>query len=171
MTTLETGQVSLDPLLPKQFKEILDWDIQPRQSFAVFKNPLKLTHEKLGLMVRDPNAGFYTISHQKQGLVGLLGYTEFQSRQLRAQISLMVNPLVSPDQRSVEDALAVFVKHLFSKLKIRKLQSFFLRADANWEKALIRIGAKKEGILKEHFFLDGKYFDVLVYRLFPEEFQ
>lgn len=69
------------------------------------------------------------------------------------------------------DAMQVLTKFIFHEMNINKVKlhvySFNTRAIKSYEKC----GFKKEGILRQEIFRDGKYYDEIVMGILKEEFE
>ncbi|OEF98811.1 GNAT family N-acetyltransferase [Vulcanibacillus modesticaldus] len=68
------------------------------------------------------------------------------------------------------DAMKILIKFIFEQMNINKIKlhvfSFNLRAIKSYEKC----GFKKEGILRQEVYRDGKYFDDVVMGILKEEY-
>ena len=67
------------------------------------------------------------------------------------------------------DSIRLVVEHAFNKLNLRKIYSGIVDGNGGSIKAFEKVGFKKEGLLREHFYLNNKYHDYLRYGLLRKE--
>lgn len=69
-----------------------------------------------------------------------------------------------------KEAIRLVAEHAFLKLNLRKLYAGIINGNTPSLKAFGRIGFRVEGVLREHFYLNGEYFDCLRMGLLRTEF-
>lgn len=67
------------------------------------------------------------------------------------------------------EALAVVLKHGFQKLNLHKIYATHLDANRASGKVMLKNGMTKEGILKDHIYKNGKYYDLVQYGLISDQ--
>ncbi|MEA3430126.1 MAG: GNAT family protein [Nanoarchaeota archaeon] len=65
----------------------------------------------------------------------------------------------------------LLLNYAFKKLKLHKIILGTLSKNKRSQKAIKKLGAKKEAILKDHMFIEGKYYDSITYRILKKEWK
>ena len=76
-----------------------------------------------------------------------------------AEIGIIIGDKNSRGKGYATEAIGLIVKHAFNKLNLRKLYTGMVKGNEASKRAFEKIGFKVEGVLREHFYLNGKYLD------------
>jgi RimJ/RimL family protein N-acetyltransferase len=68
------------------------------------------------------------------------------------------------------EAINILIKHAFEVLNIHRIQINVVDKNIRAIKLYEKIGAVKEGVLREAFYLANKYHDVIVYSLLKQDY-
>lgn len=75
------------------------------------------------------------------------------------------------NQGYVSEALASIMAYGFQKLQLNKLFATHLDQNTASGKVMIKNGMVREGVLKEHIYKNGAYFDLIQYGLTRKQYQ
>ncbi len=101
--------------------------------------------------------------------VGYMGLFNIDTRHRHAEFGIMITPSQQGKGYATE-ATRLIVEYGFNQLNLNKL---FLYVDKHNEKAAHiykKVGFKIEGDLKNHYFVNGSYHDVLFMSVFQEDY-
>lgn len=110
----------------------------------------------------------FILYHLKEK-IGYLGIFDIDDRHRNAEFAIMIDPSRQGKGYATE-ASRLVVEYGFNQLNLHKL---FLYVDTLNEKAIHiyqKVGFQIEGELKEHFFVNGSYHNVLFMSMFQEDF-
>jgi len=122
----------------------------------------------------DRESERYIVEVERDGVrqaIGMVQYTRPQPRVRNAQIDVLIG---EPEFRDVgygTDALRAVIKHLFETQKVHRVWHTMQAGNARAHKAAEKIGFVKEGVLREHDQVEGKYVDVVVYGLLASDWK
>ncbi len=103
--------------------------------------------------------------------IGRVGYVDLDRRNRRAEIAIQIGEPAYWGRGYGRDALVAFLGHLFHELNLHKV---WLRVEAFNERArraYEACGFRRDGVLREHTFLGGRYWDSIVMSITEDEFR
>jgi len=103
--------------------------------------------------------------------IGMVQYTRPQPRTRNSQIDVLIGEPEFRDAGYGTDALRAALKHLFETQKVHRVWHTMQSGNARAHKAAEKIGFVKEGVLREHDQVEGKYVDVVVYGMLASDWQ
>lgn len=68
------------------------------------------------------------------------------------------------------EAIKIVVDYAFNKLNLHKITAGVYVENTRSKKVFLKAGFKKEGILKKHYFYNGKYIDAIILGVINERF-
>jgi RimJ/RimL family protein N-acetyltransferase len=68
------------------------------------------------------------------------------------------------------DAKMLVLHHVFHRLNLRRINSSVIQYNKRSAGSLLKCGYKKEGVRKQMYYRDGKYWDQILFRIFRNEF-
>ena len=86
------------------------------------------------------------------------------------EIGILIGDKTSQGKGFGSEAVRLIVSHAFMRLNLHKLTTGMVQENAASQKMFEKIGFKREGCLRQHFYLDGKYHDCLRYGLLRSEY-
>lgn len=102
--------------------------------------------------------------------LGGCGINEIDWKNSKAVVGIFIGNKEYWDKGYGTDAMRVLIKFIFNEMNINKIKlnvhDFNERAIRSYEKC----GFKKEGVLRNELYRDGRYYDIIVMGLFKEEF-
>lgn len=84
-------------------------------------------------------------------------------RNRNAEIGILIGNRKFRGKGYATEAIRLVAEHAFAKLNLRKLYAGMIKGNEASKRVFEKAGFKIEGILREHFYLNGKYLDC--YRL------
>jgi RimJ/RimL family protein N-acetyltransferase len=68
------------------------------------------------------------------------------------------------------DAKMLVLHHVFHRLNLRRINSSVIQYNKRSAGCLLKCGYKKEGVRKQMFYREGKYWNQILFRIFRDEF-
>lgn len=87
-----------------------------------------------------------------------------------AEIGILIGDKKSRGKGYAIEAIELITSHAFNKLNLHKLCAGVVKGNEASKRAFEKIGFKVEGILREHFYLNGEYHDCYRMGLLRSEF-
>lgn len=87
-----------------------------------------------------------------------------------AEIGILIGDKKSRGKGYATEAIGLIASHAFNKLNLHKLIAGVVKGNEASKRAFEKIGFKVEGILREHFYLNGEYHDCYRMGLLRSEF-
>lgn len=108
---------------------------------------------------------------QNQSHIGniTLQHIDWQNR--FGEIGVVIGDKESRNRGFAREAIKLIAKHAFDKMNLRKIYAGMVVGNDASRKAFEEVGFKVEGVLREHFFLEGEYLDCYRLGLLKSEFQ
>ena len=150
------------PDLPK----LQEWRNNPefRKHFREFKE-LTITHQEqwyLSKVVNDPTTQMFAIRHAKDNaLIGCAGLCYINWVHRHADLSLYIgwqDTYIDKDGFA-EDACRALMRYGFLELGLNKLWTEIYSFDALKFELYTKLGMKQDGLLRENYWYDGKWWD------------
>lgn len=88
-----------------------------------------------------------------------------------APLGIMIGDKTSWGKGYGTDATRICVKHAFDKLNLNRVYLGVLAIHKSAIKVYEKIGFKVEGCQRQHFYLDGQYYDALIMGILREDFK
>lgn len=112
---------------------------------------------------------FYSIRLKSTGQsVGLIGLYDFNKKHHFANCKFITAKAYHRKGFLLE-ALNVFIPHVFQNTSIHRIEAQVHINNIKIQKFLSRFGFKQEGIIRENFIIDGKYYDSIMFSLLQED--
>lgn len=103
--------------------------------------------------------------------IGMVQYTRVQPRARNSQIDVLIGEPEFREAGYGTDALRAVLKHLFETQKVHRVWHTMQAGNVRAQKSAEKIGFVKEGVLREHDQVEGKYVDVVVYGMLASDWQ
>ncbi len=104
------------------------------------------------------------------GYVGFIYTYKYKANDGKIHITTYIKPDKRNSMYGVQGCLA-FYDYLFKKYSIRKVYCSVVEYNKTSVNILESLEFKLEGNLKKHKYLNGKYYNVLIYALYREDFK
>ena len=103
--------------------------------------------------------------------IGNITLHQISWKDRHAEIGILIGDIKSRGKGYATEAVRLVADHAFNKLNLRKLYTGTVKGNEASKRAFEKVGFKVEGILREHFYLNGKYLDCYRMGLFKREFK
>lgn len=95
--------------------------------------------------------------------IGNITLHQIDWRNRHAEIGIFIGDKKARGKGNATQAISIVAEHAFSKLNLRKLYTGMIKGNEASKTVFEKVGFKVEGVLREHFYLNGEYMDC--YRL------
>jgi ribosomal-protein-alanine N-acetyltransferase len=120
---------------------------QAQEIIDFYRDPESKTRNRWGIELKS----------DKQ-LIGTCGYHKWDKRYFRAEIGYDLNPSFW-GQHIMTEALGIVIKNGFEAMGLNRIGALVYIENVRSEKLLLKLGFQKEGILRDYFYLNGKFYD------------
>ncbi len=158
---IESAEVTLTAADPRFADLFYEWRQDP---LARRLNPLdSLTVEQLGLRLSSSSSdlsefesvtSFFWFISQSDEKIGWVSLSNINKRMLTIELGYGVSPMFR-SQGIASRAVALISKSIFEKTPVRKIIAYVHEKNAPSIRLLGRIGFRQEGLLREHYLIDG----------------
>ena len=104
-----------------------------------------------------------------ENIIGTLGFNNFQKTH-RASIGYDLQ-VDFWNKGIITEALKEVIKFGFDKLEINRIEAEVMPGNTASEKVLLKIGFKKEGILRDWMYWNEKHYDMTMFSLLRNEYK
>jgi len=170
-------QLILRPFEPADLsEEYLRWlnDPEVTRYLGVGREPATLESVRRyveGFRGSDNNLLFAIIDKQTDRHIGNVTLNHIHRVNGTADTGLMIGDKAFWGKGYAFEAWVLLMEHAFSTMGLRKIIAGAVAGNESSLSVLRRLGFREEGLLREEFFLDGKYLDTVRLGLFQREFQ
>ena len=91
--------------------------------------------------------------------IGNISLNDIKWKDRHGEIGLLIGDKRSRGKGYATEAIRLLVEHSFTCLNLHKLYCGMVSGNEASRRAFLRVGFKEEGLLREHFYLDGSYLD------------
>lgn len=101
--------------------------------------------------------------------IGTVGYHKWAKRYFRAEIGYDL----SPDfwrQGYMSEALHAVLSHGFEHMELNRIDALVYVENERSIQLLQKLGFKQEGLLRDYFYLDGKFYDHYIFALLKKDY-
>jgi RimJ/RimL family protein N-acetyltransferase len=112
----------------------------------------------LGIVVRDDHR-----------LIGRVSLVKIDLISRTAELSLLIGDRSAWGKGYGLEADALMIRYGFDFLNLHKVYAYVLEGHLNSVRILEENGLKREGVLREHIYRDGRYHNVLLYSILAAE--
>lgn len=163
---LEGKKVALYAVEKADLKQLMDWRNNPdfRKHFREYRELSMDMQEKwfYEKVMKDPANIMFSIRNLKSGaLMGCCGFVYINYIHRHADLSLYIgwkNSYIDNEGYS-EDACRVLFDYGFKELALNKIWTEIYVFDKKKKKLYDKLGMKVDGILRQNYFYDRKYWD------------
>jgi len=173
---LEGKVVRLRPLEPEDLEREYTWiNDQDVTRFLSMRYPTSRAVEERWLRERPPNDfsnGVALAIETKEGVhIGNLGLHQLNAEDRKASLGIMIGDKEYWSNGYGTDAIITLVRFAFAELNLHRVWlhvfEFNDRAQACYRKS----GFTEEGRLRQHYYGQGRYWDVIVMAVLRAEFE
>lgn len=175
--TLETARLLLEPLTASHtdfvFRHFSDpavtqylLDEPPVTKYAEAEEIVQFYAEPAG----KPYNRWVMIQKSDHQPIGTCGYHKWDKRNLRAEVGYDL----SPDfwgQAYMTEALKAVISHGFEKMGLNRIQAVVYVKNNRSIRLLQKLGFAQEGLLRDYYCLDTKFYDHALFSLLQREWK
>jgi RimJ/RimL family protein N-acetyltransferase len=104
-------------------------------------------------------------------LIGTVGLHGIDAINRNADISVIIGDKKYWGKGLAKEAVGLLIHHAFAMLNLHKLTAGFVSGNTSSEKLFKSFGFKKEALLREQVYLDGKYHDIIRMGLLKKDYE
>jgi len=120
---------------------------QAQEIIEFYKDPELKSHNRWGIVLKSDNQ-----------IIGTCGYHKWAKRYFRAEIGCDLSPNFW-GQGIMAEALRAAIKNGFETMGLNRIDALVYVENVRSVKLLQKLGFQKEGILRDYFYLNGKFYD------------
>ncbi len=177
MRVLETERILLKPIEPEDLSFLMNlrWDKEITQNIIhdpISSQDQRNWYEKISTGNNLALSIFYKNSKDDTNpiIIGTIGLYDINYRHQRATLkSMRILPQYQRQNIGLE-ATNLLVNYGFNVLNLHKITCDLFEDNIARLKGLIKLGFKKEGVLKQHYFHQGKFKDAAIYSLLRKNY-
>lgn len=113
--------------------------------------------------------GIFTKKDQKH--IGNITLRQIDWRNSHAEIGVIIGDKDSRGKGYATEAIGLLADHAFNQLNLHKISSGMVKGNEASKKAFEKAGFKVEGVLREHFYLNGEHLDCYQMGLLRSEYR
>lgn len=174
---LEGKVVRLEPLSELHIEDLVIagqderiWEFMVYGTIRTYEQMRTLVHELLHRQAAGTDLPFAVIHKQDNRAIGMTRYLDIRPEHLSLEIG--GTWYATEYQRTAvnTESKYLLLSHAFESLRVNRVQFKTDVRNIRSQKAIERIGAVKEGILRQHIILpDGRFRDSVYYSILREE--
>lgn len=107
----------------------------------------------------------------QRAAIGMIQYTRLQPRTRISQIDVLIGDPEFRESGYGTDALKALLRHLFEEQKAHRVWLTLRAGNERAQRSAEKMGFVKEGVLREHDWLEGKHVDVAVYGMLVDDWR
>lgn len=177
MISYEGKKIRLRPITKFDLEKSIVWRNDPytRENSLGYRFPVTEQMESTWYdsALKDQNGKrvIYAIESINDGIfIGIIQINRINWVNRVAYFGITIGDEDFRGKKIAEDSMNVFFNYVFNLLNIRKICLEVPSYNENAIKLYQRFGFIEEGLLKEHIYLAGNYFDIVLMRIFNSEF-
>jgi len=173
--TFEAERLVLQPLRSEHTNFVFQHFSDPRVTRYLLDEPPVTEYSQAEEIVHfysdaaHKNYNRWVIAQKSDGQpMGTCGYHKWDRRHFRAEIGYDLNPAFW-GKSYMTDALKVVISYGFDHMQLNRIDALVYIENERSTRLLQRLGFKQEGLLRDYFFLNGKYYDHYIFSLLKKE--
>ncbi len=167
--------VYLRPLEKSDAAMAIAWLNHPdiRRSVASYR-PLNLTTEEefiTRISQSDRDMAFVIVRREDEQPIGLTGFHQIDAKNRHAAFGITIGEVDQWDKGHGTEATRLMVEYAFLSLNLNRVWLHVYEDNPRGIRAYEKVGFKKEGVLRQDNFRDGRYWDTIVMAILRDEWQ
>lgn len=174
---LKGKKVGLVAIERQDLKQLLDWRNNPdfRKHFREYRELSMADQEKWfnEKVLGDPTTRMFAVRRLEDNeLLGCCGFVYISWVHRHADLSLYIgwNDTYIDDEGYAKEACDLLLTYGFSELDLHKVWTEIYSFDAKKKRLYDEFGFHKDGLLRENYFYNGKWWDSLILSLLQNEY-
>lgn len=176
MKSIETPRLLLRSLTPEVYKKVFTTlsDAALREFFGC-RNDAELEEERKkyeqGLsMYRKSLLLFQLIEKSLGQIIGWCGYHTWYLPHHRAEIGYVISDESKKGKGFMKEALPYVLDFGFNEMKLQRVEALIGPDNLPSLKLVHSMGFVQEGVLREHYFVNGRFEDSVIFSLLKQDF-
>jgi len=120
---------------------------------------------------KPPENIMFGIENKEGGLIGVCGLTWIDWKNRNAEVSIYIGSKEWQGKGAATDSLKILIKYGFETLNLHRIYAIIFDFNKPSVKLFEKCGFKFEGKRREAHFIEGRYWDELVYSILMEEYK
>lgn len=174
--TLETERLILRPLMRKDLDFVFQHFGNPAVTRYLLDEPPVSEYSQAEEIVQfyaDPigktHNRWILICKSDQKPIGTVGYHKWDKRYFRAEIGYDLSPDIW-GQRYMTEALRKVLWHGFEHMGLNRIDALIYVENIRSIRLVQNLGFRMEGLLRDYFYLNGKFHDHYIYALLKKDY-
>jgi [ribosomal protein S5]-alanine N-acetyltransferase len=172
---LTTPRLRLRKLTPEVYAHIYSTmdDAQLMEFLGLDADALYKEKDKFkgGLTTfRTSILGFQVINKATGTVMGMCGYHNWYTNHSRAELGYHLTSDAYKQQGFMTEALETVIDYGFNQMGLNRIEALIAPQNIPSRRLLERYGFTKEGVLHQHYFVDGIHEDSEIYRLLKKDY-
>lgn len=173
--TLETSRLLLKEVTPEYYKYLFDnlSDDELKEELCYSDADLNKAKARLPLGMTYYHITFkYFLLQDKQNqkTIGTCGFYRWYPEHDRAEFGYVMSDERYRKQGLMKEAADRLIRYGFEDMNIHRIEAFASPENTASVKILEGLGMKYEGLMREHFFINGKHEDSACYAILKHEY-
>jgi RimJ/RimL family protein N-acetyltransferase len=172
--TLMGKNLYLEPMKEKTYSFLVNWLSDSNIIKFLDDSECHLTLEEVKKIYPidniDKNILFTIIEKNSNQIIGICGLQKIDIDKKNAFLRIIIGNVNFWDGKTALESEKLLLKFAFSELKLNKVYSVINEKNTGQAMLVERLGMKKDGISRNHFIQNGKYFDANLYSILSKEF-
>ncbi|WP_106497306.1 GNAT family N-acetyltransferase [Lentibacillus sp. Marseille-P4043] len=111
----------------------------------------------------------FILTTQDQVKLGFVGLYEIEQRHRNAEFAIMIDP-AHQGKGYAATATELAMDYAFSVLNLHKLYLIVAKANEKASHIYEKVGFQTEGVMTEHFYINGEYHDCIMMSVFQRDY-
>ena len=137
---------------------------------AEYEKELK-KYQKGYISYRSNLALFQIFLKDTEQMIGNCGYHNWSEDHSRAELGYALKSDEFKRKAYMTEALQFVIPYGFNTMQLNRIEAMVGTENIASQKLLLKFGFTKEGIMREHYFVDGEYQDSIIYSLLQSEYE
>jgi len=171
-------RVNLRKLEKEDISRLIKWMSSQDFSYYLYGSPLDSLSEieqKISRLIEGPFSVYdssmhFIIETKKSEPIGLVTFFNISWKNRNLNVEVMIGKKEHRNKFYGVDAYLTALKFIFQELNMHKVVGYVNQYNQRSIKIAERGGAKCEGTLRKHIFINGKYYDLYIYGLLKKEY-
>ena len=173
---LHTERLTLKTITPEVldyvYLHFTDWQLM---EFFGYTAPEALEKERYrhtnGLTTFNKTILYFTLTDNTTGkVIGFCGYHTWYTDHNRAEMFYGLHNDAYKQQGIMTEALNIIIPYGFNQMNLHRIEAMTATYNRASISTLLKFGFVQEGVLREHYLVDGVMEDSLVFSLLKQEF-
>jgi ribosomal-protein-alanine N-acetyltransferase len=172
---ISTERMNLRILNEKVYKELYDsctddfiinyLGLNSREELFIEKEKYKR-----GLTCHDRTFEIYQMIDKTNGnLIGMTGFVRWWPKHYRAEIGYSLFDKSYEGKKYTSEATIPLINYGFNKLGLKRIEAITGPENEGSKRIIEKLGMQKEGVLRDHFVLDGITYQSVIYSILKKD--